>query len=172
MKNLLKISLFIVVFAMLTSCEDKTTLVPVEIKEAYGYYAYEIQDSIVVLKFHENLIDTSFYILEEKKSDIIGLPGFIYSHDEVIYLKFSPYNNSHSLYIDMYSDQGVNFYFDSIKFTNTMISSFSSNLNIDGIRYDSVYFIQDTFRKFDIYSSKNYGFIKIWNDTITYKFVR
>ncbi len=57
-KNLLKISFFITFIITISAC--KPVLVPEEIKEAYGIFAYEINDTVTVLK---NTNDTILYYL-------------------------------------------------------------------------------------------------------------
>ncbi len=172
-KNLLKISLFLVIITIMDSC--KPVLVPEKTKEAFGCYAYNKDDQIkliIVIDAIKN--DTFNYIISK-----IGLGVFemsIPKYEEFI-LNMEGEKNSEN-YISVYLDgdniihmelshNNVYLYFKHLK-----ISTYNDYLNIDGISYDSVYYLQDTVLEYEIYSSKNYGFIKIWNDTISYKFVR
>ncbi len=194
-KNLLKISLVVFIFFIFSGC--KPAQIEEDAKEAFGYYAYNKGDSVKMIVLTDKDRDTSVMYVTEKNLIILqqmvswtkfeDLNLYLVSRDSFFYDDYDIAKDVVFIDISALHNYPRYTYYLSVKvkrkvllnyvFWDHINGKFYEQKKIDGKIYNSVYYLVDSVDKNKelldyIYSSTNYGFIKLWNDTVTIKFER
>ncbi len=172
-KNLLKISLGLIL-VVFTACK---TRIEEEAKESLGFYAYSIGDSIKMYIIMSNKIDTINLVVTEKD---LNFRGQMEGLGSIEFGSIKLTNNNKKIIVSLQLEAQTCYCLDVSNDTTTFFSietynkikEFYQQKGIDGILYDSVFYIADSYNNRYIYTSRSYGFIKFWNDTVTIKFER
>jgi Ca2+-binding RTX toxin-like protein len=159
-QNLINIKILLFFILFFYSCKPK--FIDETVKSTMGFYAYKINDSIQ-LKINNN--DSTILFLYTKnnnfQTDMITGNNF----EKFEYFFANKSEDFHLTVTDNYLTNNIfSLYYKKADFFETKI--------IDNKKYDSVYYFYDEHSKYNLYSSKKYGFIKIWNDTLVITFER
>ena len=165
-QKLLKFSFFLFIILAFYSCAP--SFIPEETKTALGFYSYEVGDIIEV----QSNVDTNYIVLNNKNINFsFNMLGGAFEILEVIFNNKS--TDKVYFEIKMTSlDSKHYLYFEEVHSQKFYTFNLLNNSTIDGVTYDSVYYFLDTITGNYAYSTKEYGFIKIKTDSMTYKFIR
>lgn len=165
-QKLLKYSLLLLLFFSLFSCAP--SFISEEEKTALGFYSYEVGD---VIEVQSNIDTTNILLYNKNISFSFNTLGGAFEIFEIVFKNKETNEIFLTIYISSL-DNWAFFNFEDMYSVDLDSLNIVESLTIDGITYDSVYQYIDSGLGHYAYSTKEYGFIKIETDSITYRFIK